>query len=153
MFSNIIILLLKSSPHFLLLLFPNTYHCLICIVHYFSDMCLIRGSIIEYVAQVFELFYSFYFPSFPVPLNLFTLPLSLVEHHHFDLLNIHFQLFLPHILSQVLHHFFHFSFALCHNYQVSSPNARLQTSSLPITLPPACAIFFNFIHIFDVNCK
>jgi hypothetical protein len=100
MFSNIIILLLKSSPHFLLLLlFPNTCHCLICFVHYFSDMCLIRGSFIEYVAQVFELFYSFYFPSFPVPLNLFTLPLSLVEHHHFDLLNIHFQLFLPHILS------------------------------------------------------
>jgi hypothetical protein len=57
-------------------------------------MCLIRGSFIECVAQVFELVYLFYFPSFSVSLILFTLPLSLIEHHHFRLLNIHFQLFL-----------------------------------------------------------
>jgi hypothetical protein len=46
-----------------------------------------------------SLVYSFYFPSFPLPLMLFTLPLSLVEHH---LLNIHFQLFLPHIFPRLL---------------------------------------------------
>jgi hypothetical protein len=43
---------------------------------------------------------------------------SLVEHHHFRLLNIHFQHFLPRILSQALHHFFHFSFALKFDYKI-----------------------------------
>jgi hypothetical protein len=41
-------------------------------------MCLIRCSFIECVTQVFQLVYSFYFPFFPLPLILFTLPLSLV---------------------------------------------------------------------------
>jgi hypothetical protein len=74
----------------------------VCFPHYLFDMCLIRGSYAECVTHSF--------PSFPVPLILFTLPFSLVEHHHFRLLNIHFQLFL-------LHNFFHFFFALCHNYR------------------------------------
>jgi hypothetical protein len=87
-----------------------------CFPHYLPDMCLIRGSFVECVGQVFDLFYLFYLPSFSIPLILFTLPLSLVEHHHFRLLNIHFYLFLPHILSQGLHHLFHFSFAPCHNF-------------------------------------
>jgi hypothetical protein len=69
-------------------------------------MSLIGGSFIECVTQVDEL----------VPLILVTLLLSLIEHHHFRLLNIHFQFFLRHILSQVLHHFFHFYFSVCHNY-------------------------------------
>jgi hypothetical protein len=63
-------------------------------------MCLLGGDFIECVTQIFELVYSFYFPFFPVPLILFIFPLSLIEHHHFRLLNIHFQLFLPDILSQ-----------------------------------------------------
>jgi hypothetical protein len=75
-------------------------------------------SFIDCVTQVFALVYLFYFPSFAVPLILFTLPLSLVEHHHFRLLNIQIWLFLPHIFSQVLHHFFRFSFILCYNYRV-----------------------------------
>jgi hypothetical protein len=75
-------------------------------------------------------------PFLPSSLILFTLPLSLVEHHHFCLLNIHFQLFLPHILSQIMHHFFHFSFTLCHNYQVS-------TYHTPFRL----CFLYHFIHI------
>jgi hypothetical protein len=106
MLSNFIILLLKLSPHFVSLM----SHYLICFLHYLSDMCLIRRSF-----TVFELIYLFYFSSFPVPLILFILPLSLIEQHHSRLLNIHFQVFLFHILSQVLHHF---SFPFCHNYQV-----------------------------------
>jgi hypothetical protein len=47
---------------------PNTSHYLICLPHYLSDMCLIRGSFPR-----FELASQFYFPSFPVPLILFTL--------------------------------------------------------------------------------
>jgi hypothetical protein len=71
----------------------STSHYLFCFPHYLSDVCLIRGSFVELV-------YLFYFPFFPITLILFTLPLSLIEHHHFRLLNIHFQFFLPHILSQ-----------------------------------------------------
>jgi hypothetical protein len=58
---------------------PNTSYYLICFPHYLSDMCLIRGSFIECVIQAFELVYLFFFPSFPVPLILFTLPLSIVK--------------------------------------------------------------------------
>jgi hypothetical protein len=54
MLSNIIIFLLKSPPHFFLSYSPNTSHYLICLPHYFSDMCLIRDSFIECVTQVFE---------------------------------------------------------------------------------------------------
>jgi hypothetical protein len=52
-------------------------------------MCIIRGSFIERVTQVFEVVYLFHFLSVPVTLILFTLPVSLIEHHHFRLFNIH----------------------------------------------------------------
>jgi hypothetical protein len=94
--------------------FPHTSHYLVCVPHYLSHVCLVRGSFVEGVAQVYELTHSFYFPSFPRPLILFTLPLSLVEHLHFRLFNIHFQLFPPHVLSQAPH----LSLTLCHYYQV-----------------------------------
>jgi hypothetical protein len=94
--------------------FPYTSHYLVCVPHYLSHVCLVRDSFVEGVAQVHELTHSFYFPSFPRPLILFTLPLSLVEHHHFRFFNIHFQLFPPHVLSQAPH----FSLTLCHYYQV-----------------------------------
>jgi hypothetical protein len=133
MLSNIIILLPEITSLLSLSYSPNTSHCLICFPQYLSDICRICGSFIECVTQNPSM-YLFYFPFFPVPLIFFTLPLSFIKHHHFRLLNIHFLLLLPHILSQVLHHFFPFSFTLA--------NARLQTFSLPTTLPPACT-FFN----------
>jgi hypothetical protein len=68
---------------------------------------------------------------FPVRLILFALPLSLIEHHHFRLLNIHFHFFLSHVFSQVLHHFFHLSFTLCHNYQVVLTHQALNFLSTP----------------------
>jgi hypothetical protein len=120
MLSNIIILLLKITSLLSLPYSPNISHYFICFPHYLFDICLLGGSFTEWITQVFELVYLFYFLSFPLPLTLFTLPLSLTEHHHFHLLTSHFQLFLPHMLGKH-HHFIHFT--LC----------------LPITLPPACA--------------
>jgi hypothetical protein len=133
MLSNIIILLPEITSLLSLSYSPNTSHCLFCFPQYLSDICRICGSFIECVTQNPRM-YLFYFPFFPVPLIFFTLPLSFIKHHHFRLLNIHFLLLLPHILSQVLHHFFPFSCTLA--------NARLQTFSLPTTLPPAYT-FFN----------
>jgi hypothetical protein len=88
MLSNIIILLLKSPSH-LLSPIPQTHPTTLFDFLTISLICALSV-------------YLFYFHSFPVPLILFTLPLSLIEHHHFRLLNIHYQLFLPHVLSQVL---------------------------------------------------
>jgi hypothetical protein len=127
----------------------NTSHYLICFPHYLSDMCLIRGSFIECVIQVLELVYLFCFSSFPVPLILFTLLHSLIYHHHFRLLNIHFHLFLAHILFQALHHFFHFSFFVVSNQSPSffpifplffvlaciSSIFRTSHSLIPLSLP------------------
>jgi hypothetical protein len=82
--------------------------------HYF-----VLGPLVEGVAQILAPSLSFYLTSFPFPLILLTLPLSLVEQHHFRLLNIYFQLILPHILSkEAPHHLFHSSLTLCHYYQV-----------------------------------
>jgi hypothetical protein len=86
-----------TSPH-ILSYSPHTSHY------------LVRGPLVENVAQILAPSLSFYLTSFPFPLILFTLPLSLIEQHYFRLLNIHFQLILPHILSKEgPHHFFHFS--------------------------------------------
>jgi hypothetical protein len=97
---------------------PHASSKLVRFPHYLSHLRLARGSLVEDVAQVLELAHSFYLAFFPLPLALLILPLSLVEHHHFRLLNIHFQLFLRHILFQVPHHFFHLSLTLCHNHHV-----------------------------------
>jgi hypothetical protein len=111
-----------SSPEltfpFCLSYSPNASNYLVRLPHYLSHLRLVSGSLVEGVTQVLELAHSFYLAFFPLPLALLILPLSLVEHHHFRLLNIHFQLFLPHILSQVPHHFFHLSLTLCHNHHV-----------------------------------
>jgi hypothetical protein len=136
MLSNIIILLPNSPPHFLSDS-ANTSNYLGRLPHYLSHLRLVRG-----VAQVPELAHSFYLAFFPLPLALITLPLYLLEHHHSRLLNIHFQLFLPHILSQVPHHFFHLSLTLCHNHHVvrkrQAPNFLLAHQ----TPPPPCS-FLN----------
>jgi hypothetical protein len=68
--------------------------------------------------------------------------------HHFRLLSIHFQLFLPHILSQVLLHFFDFSITLCHNYQVI-PKCQAPNLLSTYHTPPACA-FFNISSKFAI---
>jgi hypothetical protein len=57
---------------------PNTSHNLICFLYYLSDICLIHGSFRECITQLFELVYLFCFLPFPVPLILFTLPLSII---------------------------------------------------------------------------
>jgi hypothetical protein len=93
---------------------PNTSNYLDRFPHYLSHLRIVRGALLEGVAQAPELAHSLYLDSLPLPLALLILPLSLVEHHHFRLLNNHFQLFLPHILFQVPHHFFHLSLTLCH---------------------------------------
>jgi hypothetical protein len=123
-----------------LVVFP-THIPLPCLPYYISDVYPICGSFVECVAQIFELAYSFYYPSFPFQLILFTLPLSLLELHHFRRFNIHFQLFLPHILSLAPHHFFHFSLNLCHCYHVIRKRQAPNFLSTHLT-PPACA-FFN----------
>jgi hypothetical protein len=128
---NIIIFLLNSPPHFL----SPIPHYLVCFPHYLPDVCLIRGSFVECVTQVFELVYLFYFPSFPFPLILFTLPLSLVEHHRFRLFNIHFQLFFLTYFPR-LFIIFLISLLLFATITKSSANARLQIFSLPTILPP-----------------
>jgi hypothetical protein len=97
---------------------PNTSNYLVRLPRYFSHVRLGRGSLVEGVAQVLELAQSFYLTFFPLPVALLTLPLSLVEHRHFRLLHIHFQLFLAHILSQVPHNFFHLSLTLCDDHYV-----------------------------------
>jgi hypothetical protein len=68
MLSNIIILLLKSPPHFLFSI-PHTHST---ILFAFLTMWLVRDSFVEGVSQVLELVHSFYFPSFTLPLKLFT---------------------------------------------------------------------------------
>jgi hypothetical protein len=68
MLSNIILLLLKSPPHFLFPI-PQTHPTTLFA---FLNISLIRISFVECATQ---LVYSFYFPSFPVLLILFTLPL------------------------------------------------------------------------------
>jgi hypothetical protein len=69
---------------------PNASNYLVRLPHYLSHLRLVR--------------HSFYFTFFPLPLVLLTLPFSFVEHHHFRLLNIHFQFLLSHLLSQVPYH-------------------------------------------------
>jgi hypothetical protein len=119
---------------------PHASNYLVRLPHYLSHLRLVCGSLIKGVSQVLEFAHSFYLVFFPLPLALLTLPLSLVEDHYFRLLNIHFQLFLPHILSQVLHHFVHLSLSFFATITMSFANARLQTFST--TTPPACA-FLN----------
>jgi hypothetical protein len=151
MLSNMIILFLKSPPHFLLPI-PQTHLTTLFafLTIYLSDMCLIRDFlssqfhsfsslflflILNTIIFIFltftsNFFFLIYFPRFfiisfislfhslPQLLSRPQTPVSKLsfDTHHFRLLNIHFQLFLPHIPSQVLHHFFHFSYTLCHNY-------------------------------------
>jgi hypothetical protein len=127
--SNIIILLLLLS------LFYFIYH------YYLSLVCLVRGSFVEGVTQVFEL------APFPLPLILFTLPLSLVvvEHHHFRLLNIHFKLFFFTYFPRLLIISF-ISLSLFATITKSSTNARLQTFSIPLLCEEY--IFSNFCTCF-----
>jgi hypothetical protein len=68
---------------------PNTSNYLVRLSHYPSHVCLVRGSLVEGVAQILELALSFYHAFFPLPLALLTLPLSFVEHHHFPLVCPH----------------------------------------------------------------
>jgi hypothetical protein len=90
---------------------PNASNYLVRLPHYLSHLRLVRSSLVEGVAQVPEPAHSSYLAFFPLPLVLLTLPFSLVEHHHFRLLNIRFQFFfLSHIFSQVPHHFSFFFF-------------------------------------------
>jgi hypothetical protein len=112
MLSNIMILLPNLPPHFLFPI-PQTHPTnLVRFPHYLSHLRLVRGFLVEGVAQVLEPAHSSYLAFFPLPLVLLTLPFSLVEHHHFRLLNIRFQFFfLSHILSQVPHHFSSFFFS------------------------------------------
>jgi hypothetical protein len=72
---------------------PHTSHYLVCLPHYLSDVCLIRDSFIECIAQVciclslfvFSIFTSSFSSSRTFPSSFF--------------------------------HFYHVSFILCHNYQ------------------------------------
>jgi hypothetical protein len=95
---------------------PHRFHYLVCLPHYLSDVCLIRGSFIECVAQVFVFLFSS---------SQYSLPA-----------------FLPHVLSQAPHHFFHFyhvSLTLCHNYQAI---CKRQTPKFLSTTPLLVFFFF-----------
>jgi hypothetical protein len=87
-------------------------------------------------------------PPRSIVLLISTLPFSFADHHHFRLLSIHFQLFLPHILSQVLLHFSDFSITLYHNYQII-PKCQAPNLLSTYHTPPACA-FFNISSIFAI---
>jgi hypothetical protein len=76
---SILSLLLKSPPHFL----SPILHTHSTTLFAFLTVSLLCALSVALWSQVFELAHSFYFPSFPLSLILFILPLSLVEQHHF----------------------------------------------------------------------
>jgi hypothetical protein len=69
-----------------------------------------------------------------------------MKHQHFPLFHIHYQLFLPHILSQVPHDFFHFSLTLRHSHKVSVVRKRQAANFLPNhhTPPPPLVLSLAF---------
>jgi hypothetical protein len=149
MLSNIIILFLKSPYHFLSPIaqtYLTTLFAFLTISRiYVLSIC---DSFIERVALVLELVYLFCFTSFPVPLSLFTLPLSLIEQHHFRLLtftsSFFFLTYFPwlFIISFI-------SLSICATITKSSANASLQTFSIPTrtTLSPLVVslIFHSYL--------
>jgi hypothetical protein len=84
----------RTHPPLSLSYSPNTSNYLDRFPHYLSHLRIVRGSLVEGVAQAPELAHSLYLAFLPLPL------------------------FLPHILFQVPHYFFHLSLTLWHNHHV-----------------------------------